>query len=113
MSDSAKQTREMREQRLLDIRREAQRNGSISAPGHQAPQSVASAEHGYYGTPLLKKPQWTVEIPIYFFVGGVAGAASVIAAVGTLSSANQKLIRQARWLAAIGGAISPALLVSD
>jgi formate-dependent nitrite reductase membrane component NrfD len=113
MSDPAKQTREMREQRLLDIRREAQRSNVVGSSGNEAPLSGASAQTGYYGTPLLKKPQWTVEVPIYFFVGGVAGAASVIAAVGALSSADQKLIRQARWLAAIGGAISPALLISD
>jgi formate-dependent nitrite reductase membrane component NrfD len=37
----------------------------------------------------------------------------VIAAVGKISSADEKLIRHARWLAAIGGAISPALLISD
>ncbi len=68
---------------------------------------------GYYGTPVLKRPQWTIEIPLYFFVGGVAGAAALIAAVGKLSSADTRLVRQSRWLAAIGGLVSPALLISD
>ncbi len=105
---------EVREQRLYEIRREAERKGAaVSQIEPTSAADRASAENGYYGTPLLKRPQWTVEIPIYFFVGGAAGVASVIAAVGQMSSANRKLIRDARWLAAIGGAISPALLISD
>jgi formate-dependent nitrite reductase membrane component NrfD len=112
MKDSANNSRELREQRLQEIRREAQRNGTVHT-SQQPALSGASAANGYYGTPLLKKPQWTVEVPIYFFVGGVAGAASLIAAVSALSSSDQKLVRNARWLAAIGGAISPALLISD
>jgi hypothetical protein len=27
----------------------------------------ASAENGYYRTPVLKRPQWTVEVPLHFF----------------------------------------------
>jgi formate-dependent nitrite reductase membrane component NrfD len=108
--------REAREHRLIEIRREAEESGKATSRGEFAPapeQKRASAETGYYGTPSLKKPQWTVEVPIYFFVGGLAGAASLIAAVGEISSADEKLIREARWLAAIGGMISPALLISD
>ncbi|HEY6766078.1 MAG TPA: NrfD/PsrC family molybdoenzyme membrane anchor subunit [Candidatus Sulfotelmatobacter sp.] len=114
MSSPANTVRELREQRLHEIRREAQRRGIVQPVGeHKAAPTEASTEHGYYGMPLLKRPQWTVEVPLYFFVGGAAGAASVISAVGHMSSADKKLIRDARWLAAIGGAISPALLISD
>jgi hypothetical protein len=112
-----------KEARLHEIRREAELHGRVeprgardgAAPGAMAgaPFPVASAETGYYGTPLLKTSQWTMEIPAYFFVGGAAGAAAVIAAVGNLSGADHDLVHDARWLAAIGGAISPALLISD
>ncbi len=105
-----------REQRLLDIRREAEQAGRVRSNGKGEGESLpttASAQTGYYGTPALKRPQWTVEVPLYFFVGGLAGAASLIGAVGRLSSADARLVRDARWLAAIGGAISPALLISD
>jgi formate-dependent nitrite reductase membrane component NrfD len=105
-----------REQRLREIRDEAERHGKVSDKLEFDPDQSpvqASVETGYYGMPLLKRPQWTVEVPLYLFVGGLAGAASLIAAVGKLSSADARLIRQARWLAAIGGAISPALLISD
>jgi formate-dependent nitrite reductase membrane component NrfD len=67
----------------------------------------------YYGLPVLKPPVWTWEVPAYFFVGGAAGAAAVIGAVGRATGAPASLVRDARWIAAAGGAISPALLVSD
>lgn len=114
MSVSDFNSREAREERLHEIRRQAVRGGADISPNEpNGATRGASAENGYYGMPLLKRPQWTVEVPLYFFVGGVAGAASVIAAVGQMSSADRKLVRDARWLAAIGGAISPALLISD
>jgi formate-dependent nitrite reductase membrane component NrfD len=67
----------------------------------------------YHELPLLKPPVWTWEIPAYFFVGGAAGAAAVVGAVARASGASPALVRDARWIAAAGGAISPALLVSD
>jgi formate-dependent nitrite reductase membrane component NrfD len=123
--------RETRELRLQQIRNEAQlRAMSVSklpplthvdtqpSNGHGAlqdfhPTASASPQTGYYGMPLLKTPAWTWEVPIYFFVGGAAGASAMLASVGRLTGAERKMIRDARWLAAIGAAISPALLVSD
>jgi formate-dependent nitrite reductase membrane component NrfD len=67
----------------------------------------------YYGLPLLKPPVWTWEIPAYFFVGGAAGAAAVIAAAARLSGGRDDLARDARWIAAVGGAVSPPLLIAD
>jgi formate-dependent nitrite reductase membrane component NrfD len=67
----------------------------------------------YYGLPALKPPVWTWEIPAYFFVGGAAGAAALIAAVAKATGADPALVRDARWIAAAGGLVSPPLLVSD
>lgn len=67
----------------------------------------------YYGHPLLKPPVWTWEIPAYFFVGGAAGASAVLAAAAQLSGADEKLIRDARWIALIGAGLSAPLLISD
>src|SRR4051812_27965644 len=67
----------------------------------------------YYGQPILKAPVWTWEIPAYFFVGGAAGAAAVVGAVARAAGASDALVSDARWLAAAGGAASPALLISD
>jgi formate-dependent nitrite reductase membrane component NrfD len=68
---------------------------------------------GYYGLPALKAPVWTWEIPAYFFVGGAAGAAAVIASTARMAGGRPELVRDARWIAAIGGALSPPLLVAD
>ncbi len=68
---------------------------------------------GYYGLPTLKPPVWTWEVPAYFFVGGAAGAAAVIASAARMAGAHPDLVRDARWIAAAGGAISPPLLVAD
>src|SRR5438270_11106102 len=121
--------RELREERLQQIRRAAQNLAERASPmapksistagnGHHTlsgfePANAASAQTGYYGMPLLKTPAWTWEVPAYFFVGGAAGTAAMLASVGKLCRADRDLIHDARCVAAIGGAISPALLVSD
>ncbi|HEX6503084.1 MAG TPA: NrfD/PsrC family molybdoenzyme membrane anchor subunit [Terriglobales bacterium] len=105
-----------REKRLLEIRREAETRGEVKLKGVRpigAPFPKASPETGYYGIPLLKPPQWKPEVPIYFFVGGAAGAAAVIAAIAHYTGADRKLVRDARSLAAAGAIISPALLIAD
>lgn len=104
------------EQRLFEIRREAEKLGEVKAKGIRpagAPFPMASPETGYYGIPLLKPPAWTWEIPLYFFVGGAAGAAAVVGAIADYTGADRKLVRDARWIAAAGSVISPALLISD
>ncbi len=105
-----------REQRLFEIRREAETRGIVEAEGIRpsgSPFPQASPETGYYGIPLLKRPSWTWEIPLYFFVGGAAGASAVLAAIADYTGADRRLVRDARWIAAAGSVISPALLISD
>ena len=80
------------EARLAEIRREAEMRGAAQGSGVRpanAPFPKASPETGYYGLPALKAPQWTWEIPAYFFAGGAAGAAAVIGAVGNLTGADR------------------------
>jgi len=104
------------ERRLMEIRHEAETTGKVGAKGVRpggAPFPVASPETGYYGIPLLKEPAWTWEIPLYFFVGGAAGAAAVVGAIASYTGADRKLVRDARWIAAAGSVLSPALLISD
>lgn len=105
-----------RERRLDEIRRQAEQHGKLEVVGHRpanAPFPQASPENGYYRMPLLKQPPWTWEIPLYFFVGGAAGAAGVIGAIADYTGADRELVKHARWIAAAGTVISPALLISD
>lgn len=105
-----------REDRLLEIKRKAETLGTATVSGIRpegAPFPIASPDTGYYGIPLLKPPQWKPEVPLYFFVGGAAGAAAVIGAIAHYTGADRRLVRDARWIAAAGSVISPALLIAD
>lgn len=110
---------DLREARLEQLRREAELSGQVDRPGIRPrgapfPQlPSASAGTGYYGVPLLKAPAWTWEVPLYFFVGGVAGAAAIVGSISRMTGADPELVRDARALAAIGGSVSPALLIAD
>ena len=73
----------------------------------------ANAHVGYYGLPLLKKPVWTWEVPLYLFVGGASGAASVIAVMSDWLDGDETIARDARWIAAGGSIISTGLLTAD
>jgi formate-dependent nitrite reductase membrane component NrfD len=66
----------------------------------------------YPGRPVLKRPVWTWEVPVYFFVGGAAGASAALGLVADLAG-ERALARNARLSAAAGAAVSPLLLVSD
>ncbi len=105
-----------REQRIIEIRNEAERKGRVQAKGVRpegAPFPVASPETGYYGIPMLKEPQWTWEIPVYFFVGGAAGSAAVIGTMAHWTGSDFKIARDCRYIAAAGAVVSSALLISD
>jgi formate-dependent nitrite reductase membrane component NrfD len=110
------------ERRLAEIRRKAAegelpQGDGVHPVGAPFPQVISEsqtiAEKGYYGIPLLKEPQWTKEVPLYFFAGGTVGAAAVIASIARHFSGAEDLARSARWMAAAGALISPALLTSD
>ena len=104
-----------RESRLDDLRRQAAETGRVDGTGivpSGAPFPVAAPRNGYYGLPLLKKPVWTWEVPAYFFVGGAAGAAAVIAEAARLRG-DVGLEREARWVTAAGAVLSAPLLIAD
>jgi len=66
----------------------------------------------YPGRPVLKRPVWTWEIPVYFFVGGLAGASALLGLAADLAGQGA-LARNARMAAATGAMVSPLLLISD
>ena len=75
---------------------------------------VAEEEfRSYYGLPVLKKPVWEArEIAGYLFLGGLAGASSVLA-LGAQLTGRPSLARGAKTGAAAAAALSLAALVAD
>jgi len=83
---------------------------------HETPTGTSAGEAtSYYELPLLKEPVWKPVVPVYFYVGGVAGAAAVLgAAAQAVDGADlRSLVKSCRWIAAIGGGVGSVLLVYD
>jgi hypothetical protein len=99
----AAQPSDRREARLEEIRR--------SAAASAAPR--IEGRGSYYNLPALKPPVWTWEVPLYFFIGGVAGVASCVALLGHLFHGDAAMFRLCLWIAFIGSAICPVLLIAD
>jgi hypothetical protein len=100
-------------EKRLDELREQAALGRLDAQGIRPSGSPFPETPSYYGLPIVKPPVWTWEVPLYFFVGGAAGASSVIALTAQLTGASNALVRDARWIAAIGAAASGPLLILD
>ena len=67
----------------------------------------------YYGRQILKTPVWKQpDVPLYLFVGGIAGASAVLAE-GAALARLPALERTARLAAAGGSSIGSVLLIHD
>lgn len=114
MTSPAKRSPKATEQRLDEIRRGA---AAAAAPVGSAPGSAAQPQirgkQSYYGLPVLKAPVWTWEVPLYFFLGGIAGVSSCVAFAAQLFSIDPALIRAALWIAILGAAVCPIFLIAD
>jgi formate-dependent nitrite reductase membrane component NrfD len=101
------------EKRLEELREQAWEEGVVTGQGVDVAGGPIPRKPGYYGQPVVKPPVWTWEIPIYFFMGGLAGMSAMIAS-GAIIFHHVDLARAAMWIAAIGGAVlSPILLIMD
>ncbi len=67
----------------------------------------------YYGRQIIKTPTWkTPDVPLYLFLGGMAGASAVLAE-GAAVTGNEPLERVARIAAASGAGIGTVFLIHD
>ncbi|MDQ3784917.1 MAG: polysulfide reductase NrfD [Actinomycetota bacterium] len=78
-------------------------------------ESFSGADTTYYDRPVLKEPVWIWAVPAYFYVGGAAGAVSLLAEVAESLTRDETdgLVRKARRIGAAGGGIGTALLIYD
>jgi hypothetical protein len=103
------------EDRLNALREEAMRTGKVGARGivpSGSPLLMPAPSAGYRGKPVLKPPTWTWQVPLYFFVGGVAGISAIIAFVAH-AIGNAGVVRAELWAALTGALISAPLLIAD
>jgi formate-dependent nitrite reductase membrane component NrfD len=105
----------------------AQRHGSeYQAAGQFSPDAVAASmqrndggfgrgQDTYYDHPVLRKAHWRWEIVAYFFVGGASAASAALASIADLfgDPDDEALVRNGRYAALAGSAISSALLIKD
>lgn len=81
--------------------------------GGEQPMVPPAEFTSYYGKPVLNSPVWeSRDIAGYFFLGGLAGAASVLAAGADLTG-REELGRVLKTGAASAGALSLVALVHD
>jgi len=102
------------EERLDEIRKAAADMAPPVGQGGPAkhPPQIRGRE-SYYGLPVLKAPLWTWEVPLYFFVGGIAGVSAVVAFAAQMFARDPALTRAALWVAMIGAVVCPVLLIAD
>jgi formate-dependent nitrite reductase membrane component NrfD len=69
----------------------------------------------YYGLPVLKRPHWKWQIPLYFFLSGLAGSSYLIATVAEWlgSGADRPIVAAGRYLALGGVTAGVPLLIDD
>lgn len=81
--------------------------------------STAGRETTYYERPLLKRSVWSIDIPLYYFVGGAAGAALTLGAALQLAPGTarrrqfRELSERCHWIGIIGSTAGAALLIHD
>jgi formate-dependent nitrite reductase membrane component NrfD len=79
------------------------------------PPVSAYAGQTYYGRPAIKPSHYKWLITCYLFVGGIAGASQIIAAVADLfgGKGDRGVVRGGRYLALLGSLLSPIFLIRD
>jgi len=81
--------------------------------GGEQPVVGEATFRSYYGQPILNRPVWAApDIPGYLFLGGLAGASSVVAAAAA-ASGRRSLARASKLSSTAAIGLSGAALVHD
>lgn len=92
--------------------RRAGRNGK-KGRGAETPMVPDAEFSSYYGKPIINQPTWeSPDIPGYLYLGGLAGASSVMA-LGAHLTGRRSMRRSAKVTAAAGIGLSMVALVHD
>jgi formate-dependent nitrite reductase membrane component NrfD len=82
--------------------------GQVAEANRRMRAAPAGEPHG----PFIKAPVWTWEVPLYFWVGGVASGTAFVAAACDLAGDHESAVL-ARRLALGAVTLAPPLLIAD
>lgn len=83
------------------------------SPRREREMAEPAEFRSYYGKPILKEPAWKQpDVPLYLFLGGLAGASASIAAVAR-PTGHRRLARVGTLAAAGGSMASVTALIHD
>jgi formate-dependent nitrite reductase membrane component NrfD len=76
---------------------------------------LSSGDTTYYDRPLLQTPVWEWAIAAYYYIGGVTGAALVLAAAAQLrdGEGHNRLIKRCHSIGFVGSGLSAFCLIYD
>jgi formate-dependent nitrite reductase membrane component NrfD len=98
---------------MTELSREGLRGVRPRRGGGEQPVVGKAEFRSYYGVPVINKPVWKAsDIAGYLFLGGLAGASSVVAA-GAQLSGRPALARIAKVTSTVAAGLSGAALVHD
>ena len=77
--------------------------------------ATESSGAGYYGQPVIHRPHWKWLVTLYFYFGGISGAAAVIAGFARLhgGASGARTARSATYVSMLALAPCPVLLILD
>lgn len=81
---------------------------------HHPETDPQRGDKNYYGIPPIKAAHWTWQIPIYFWIGGIAAGVQLFTTLAeVLGHRDQTLTRIGRYTALVTMILSPILLIWD
>jgi hypothetical protein len=90
-----------------------QSNGKVET-SHHPETDPKEKDKDYYSIPPIKKAHWTWQIPIYFWIGGIAAGVQLFTTLAeVLGHKDQALTRVGRYTALVTMILSPILLIWD
>src|SRR4028118_840508 len=100
---------------MTDVSQESrqQQNGRVET-SHHPKTDPQRDDKDYYGIPPIKKAHWTWQIPIYFWIGGIAAGVQLFMTLAdVLGHKDQALTRVGRYTVLLTMILSPILLIWD
>ena len=104
---------------MADTTRESiqERNGNADGrieTSHHPRTDPERDDKGYYGIPPIKKAHWTWQVPVYFWIGGLAAGTHLFTTLAQLLGHEDKaLVRTGRYTVLVAMILSPVLLIWD